>query len=570
MKMKTVAKRFLVLSQALLLAFGGAACSGKVVDGGEGIDETKTQLYVSAYDAGYGQMWLDMYKEKFEALYADHSFEDDKMGVQVMIDWNQGTGQNLIAQMNGADTQVYFNVVDYYDLVSSGNALNLTEILNEDLGEFGESGKNVMGKIPTDIKSYFESVNGGVYAVPSTETWNGIQYNIDLFEEEGFYFASEYDEATPEFTTGLADDLPKAKGPDNLPNTFDDGLPATINQFYQLLDYMLECNVIPFTFTESLGYAEMLPWMLFVNFQGKKELDINFSFRGTAESLIDVDKSGNVTPLPPTEINDSNAYMLMKQKGFYQALQVVEKLINKKGESYFSPDAFSGDQNHIAAQEEYLYSEIFAASDSTKRPIAFLVEGTYWQAEAVGIFEDIEGKYGKGDQYSINKRRFGVMPLPHFDESRVGQKNTILAGTLNCFARGGQKGAQLEVTKKFIQFINTDPMILNYVKEAGYLRGVNVEFTKDDIKDLTPYAQNLLTVKQNSDVLHPVSTNPIWVANATGATQWQTRKNGWLFVMNGSNMSPVTNFYNNGVLTASDYFNGMYTNMKGRWSTLKK
>ncbi|MBQ4269210.1 MAG: hypothetical protein IJB97_06130, partial [Clostridia bacterium] len=543
MKIKKTAKRFFVLSQAVLLALGGVACSGRVVEGGEGIDETKTQFYVSAYDAGYGQMWLQMYKEKFEALYEKYSFEDDKEGVQVIIDWNQGQGQNLIAQMNGAETQVYFNHVDYYDLVSSGNALDLTEILNENLTEFGESDKNVMGKIPQDIQEYFKSVNGKVYAIPSAETWNGIQYNIDLFENEdygGFYFASEYDAETPVFTTGLEGDRAKAKGPDNQPDTYDDGLPATMKQFYQLLDRMLQRGVTPFTFTESLGYAEMLPWALFVNFQGKTELDINFSFRGTANSLIDVDKSGKITPIGPTEINDENAYMLMKQKGFYQALDVVETLVHKDGASYFSSDAFSGDQNHIAAQEEYLYSEIFAANDPTQKPIAFLVEGTYWQAEAVGIFEDIEGKYGIGDQYSIEKRRFGVMPLPHYDETRVGEKNTIFAGTLNCFARGGQKGAQLEVTKKFLQFINTDRLILDYVKSAGYLRGVNVEFTEDDIKELTPYAQNLLTVKKNSDVLHPVSTNPVWVSNATGATQWQTRKNGWLFVMNGSNLSPVT------------------------------
>ena len=51
------------------------ACGG---GGGEQVDDTKTQLYVSNYDGGFGDEWLYSAKAKFEKLYENKSFEDGK------------------------------------------------------------------------------------------------------------------------------------------------------------------------------------------------------------------------------------------------------------------------------------------------------------------------------------------------------------------------------------------------------------------------------------------------------------------------------------------------------------
>lgn len=489
--MKTYLKKALALSQTLLLFAGIAGCAGNST---EEYDETKYHLYISAYDAGYGRAWLEMYEKEFEERYTDYTFNDgsDKKGVDVHLDWNQLNAQGLITSMKGSQNQIYFNSVDYYDLVVSDNALDLTAILNEDMADVGEAGNTVLKKIPEDMKEYYGSVRKGkYYGVPSTETWDGINYDKDLFRTKRLYLASEWNDSVSVFTSGEEGDLPKSKGPDDIAGTYDDGLPATISQFYDLLNQMTNvAGVTPFTFSANLGYAEMLPMALWANFEGKEQMQLNFSLKGEAKDLITVSADGKVTQdAAPTAINDSNAYELTRQQGIYRALKVVEDLVdNNTGKSYFSNSAFAGDQDHIAAQEEYLYSAIEGS------PIAFLVEGTYWTAEASGIFNDITNSYGEGDEYSVKKRNLAYMPLPHYDGSRVGEKQTIVSGTLPCVAKAGQTDSDYDLTRLFIKFVNTDDMIYNYLESAGYPRGVNAvrEMNAEEKTLITPYAVSLL------------------------------------------------------------------------------
>ena len=568
--MKTYLKKALALSQTLLLFAGIAGCAGNST---EEYDETKYHLYISAYDAGYGRAWLEMYEKEFEERYTDYTFNDgtDKKGVDVHLDWNQLNAQGLITSMKGSQNQIYFNSVDYYDLVVSDNALDLTAILNEDMADVGEAGNTVLKKIPEDMKEYYGSVRKGkYYGVPSTETWDGINYDKDLFRTKRLYLASEWNDSVSVFTSGEEGDLPKSKGPDDIAGTYDDGLPATISQFYDLLNQMTNvAGVTPFTFSANLGYAEMLPMALWANFEGKEQMQLNFSLKGEAKDLITVSADGKVTQdAAPTAINDSNAYELTRQQGIYRALKVVEDLVdNNTGKSYFSNSAFAGDQDHIAAQEEYLYSAIEGS------PIAFLVEGTYWTAEASGIFNDITNSYGEGDEYSVKKRNLAYMPLPHYDGSRVGEKQTIVSGTLPCVAKAGQTDSDYDLTRLFIKFVNTDDMIYNYLESAGYPRGVNAvrEMSAEEKTSITPYAVSLLEAQQNSDILHDVSTNPLWVRNASGTLRFRTNRNGWCFRMNTTYQQPVRNMYNdgNGLITAYSFFNGMYSTMKNDWSRLK-
>ena len=308
---------------------------------------------------------------------------------------------------------------------------------------------------------------------------------------------------------------------------------------------------------------------LWANFEGKEQMQLNFSLKGEAKDLITVSADGKVTQdAEPTVINDSNAYELTRQQGIYRALKVAEDLVdNNTGKSYFSNNAFAGDQDHIAAQEEYLYSAIEG------NPIAFLVEGSYWTAESAGVFNDITNSYGEGDEYSVKKRNFAYMQLPHYDGSRVGEKQTIVAETLPCVAKGGQTDSDYDLTRLFIKFINTDDMIYNYLVVAGYPRGVKAvrEMNAEEKASITPYAVSLLKAQQNSDILHDVSTNPLWVRNASGTMRFRTNKNGWCFRMNTTYQQPLRNMYNdgNGLITAYSFFNGMYSTMKNDWSRLK-
>ena len=74
-------------------------------------------------------------------------------------------------------------------------------------------------------------------------------HDVDLFEEEGYYFDDFGD------TIRLKDgknataakraefEAQKSKGPDNVKGTYDDGLPATYDQFIELCDIISAKNI---------------------------------------------------------------------------------------------------------------------------------------------------------------------------------------------------------------------------------------------------------------------------------------------------------------------------------------
>ena len=85
--MKKLVKSVLAMILAVIMIVPMTACNrdpGLV--GGEPVEHSKTQLYVSNFNGGYGDEWLQKLAARFEEEYKDTSFEKDKMGVQVLVD----------------------------------------------------------------------------------------------------------------------------------------------------------------------------------------------------------------------------------------------------------------------------------------------------------------------------------------------------------------------------------------------------------------------------------------------------------------------------------------------------
>ena len=79
-----------------ILAF--PACGG---DDRREVDETKTQLYVSVVPSGYGDSWLYAAAERFEQMYAETSFEEGKLGVQVFVSADAPSGSTAASFLAG-------------------------------------------------------------------------------------------------------------------------------------------------------------------------------------------------------------------------------------------------------------------------------------------------------------------------------------------------------------------------------------------------------------------------------------------------------------------------------------
>ena len=219
------------------IALSMAGCS----NGGIKIDDTKTQLYVFSYNGGVGNEWFDHTIESFEAKYADVSFEDGKLGVQVIPDKQKDAGTSMVDSFKNKNIDVVFNeTVRYNEWVTKGNLKDISDIV---LGENELDGnKRIVDKIPEDKKAALTAKDGKYYALPHYEAFRGVVYDVDLFKQKKLYFAA--DRSVDDFI--LTDNATKSAGPDGKTGTYDDGLPATYTEFWQLCDKMVASNVIPF------------------------------------------------------------------------------------------------------------------------------------------------------------------------------------------------------------------------------------------------------------------------------------------------------------------------------------
>ncbi len=140
----------------------------------EKIDKSRTQLYVSNFNGGYGDSWLRQLKKKFEEKYKDESFENDKLGVQVVIDNSKTQGNHLLATIPTSNNNVFFcESVFYYDYLNAGVMADISDVVNTDLAAYGDSG-TILNKFSDAQKSFYQTAEGKVFGIPHYEGFYGL------------------------------------------------------------------------------------------------------------------------------------------------------------------------------------------------------------------------------------------------------------------------------------------------------------------------------------------------------------------------------------------------------------
>ena len=129
--MKGNVKRLCVLLSAFLLA-GSFTLMGCRGDTTQQIDTSKTQLYVSNYNGGFGHAWLDALIEEFEEQYKDYEGADGKVGVEIIVDNNKDTGSGYEDTVANSENEIFIGeAVDYKKLANNNIALDITDIVTE-------------------------------------------------------------------------------------------------------------------------------------------------------------------------------------------------------------------------------------------------------------------------------------------------------------------------------------------------------------------------------------------------------------------------------------------------------
>ncbi len=550
--MKKNQSKFMALVLAIVLAFSAVSLIGCGATE-SGPDTSKTVLRVSVYDAGFGKTYMEDAEKEFEALFADVSFEDGKTGIDVFLDPNKYIGTDLVSNIAYSKNDLFFTEQLYYkEFVTQGLIANLDDVLSDTGSEFGES-ETVSSKMSSVIKDAYTHSDNSVYALPTYLTTVGINYNIDLFDNYCLYFSSNKNNGNDGFVNDLTET--KSNGPDGESGTYDDGLPATYEDFYKLCEKMLDYQITPITWGD-LTYVNGLLTELQSDYEGVDNMNINFTFSGDATNIV---KSINPDGSPVVEsktITNENGYEVYKQAGRYYALSFIETLI-KKGYVNTASLSSSTAYSYTTAQQDFIMSGV-----AGKKEIGMLVEGDWWENEATGIFNELVSVMG--NRYAKGNMHFGYMPLPKATSAQIGKGNcsTALLSS-GVILNAKTQGPTLEVAKLFLRYMFTDKQMNNFVKRTGvpYV----YDYEKDGVAG-TAYGDSLSKYIEKTSIVYPFSNNVIYIKNASKFNVWF---HYWDTLVKGSpygNITPIID----GNVTATQYFNGLYTQRQADWSSLSK
>ena len=173
-----------------------AACHRGEED--EPIRADQTQLTIGVFDGGLGSEWIYAIKEDFEAKYADVSFEEGKMGVQLRVSPSRSfTQTGMESNIDSFKEEVIFaEGANAQYFASRGNFLDITDVVTQPLNydfvrkETAADGETqtIESKMSETQKDYFSAVDGKYYALPTAETFYCIVYDIELFEQNNWFF----------------------------------------------------------------------------------------------------------------------------------------------------------------------------------------------------------------------------------------------------------------------------------------------------------------------------------------------------------------------------------------------
>lgn len=530
------------------------------------VDETKTQLYVKYFNGGLRRAWIDKVCDDFEADYADYSFEPGKKGIQIRKDFEKNAIQ--VDAITKSSYQVFvMENVDYFQFVSKKTMLDITDVVkgNAPINASEKETKTIESKFYSDSKSFYnvgDSKGAKYYGIPFYDSACSINYNIDLFEEKGFYFKkgksadsfseselNSYGKVSELFVTDLSDE--KSLGPngrtgiiDGVDYSYDDGLPATYADFHALLTYMAAENVSPIAWNGyEKGYLTSLALSAWNNAIGYREAKNALTFSGTSTKILDLDSSyrpkkdndGNYIYADDLSVNASNVYKTHQQKGLLDACNFVKIIMSNKDYRYGESD--SPNFMHTTAQNYFING-----TPNNGKPIGMLIEGAWWNSEAT-------------DSYKSNEKmtkRFGIMPMPKPSTEQIGEENVTLSDRdSSMFINANCPENMLEAAKTFLAYLNSDRAMNTFSEYTDMMRMMNYDLTEDTLSKMSYYGKEAYKFYHAPDTRH-LDWRPLTEEASLKTSALSYRK--WGFSTSASSENPFEYFRSNQNDSGEDLF----------------
>lgn len=520
-------KKLFSIVLALSITLSAVGCSGTPIGsgGGDG-DGSKTTIVFAMYEGGFGTTWVDEAIKTVEAKYKDEELEPGKKGLIIDVKPDKGYSGSGVASLYGAwDCDMYYteSFSAYNEFAKRHAFLDITDVVTSKVN--GEE-KTIEEKMYQSYRDWFK-VDGAYYALPHAYGSGGISYNVDIFEDNLCYF----NESGTGFVSSLTEN--RSAGPDGVSGNYDDGLPATYDQFFTLCEKLANASITPVAWSgQMLSYVASMMSSLAVDYAGYDDTVARFSYKGEDVEVAKV-KEININDREPifengvlqtekVKITEENGYKVFQQPGFYYALTFMQKLINN--DRYYDVNMCTGTGfDHLGAQEEYVYS----AADPSKRPIAMFVEGSYWYNEAKGAREDCAIDYPTEDG---SERRFAFMPLPKANADKLGPQTLIDTNQSAIFINAEIDPVKIAPAKDLLKELYTNEYLSYCARETATLCPFEYEIAPEDYEAMSYFGKSLLDMKANGTRhVFPYSQSKVILANPSFGkpnADWETSKHG--------------------------------------------
>jgi len=542
------------LMLCLVMATGLFGACGGGGDPTPPVNENMTQLYINHYNGGFGDAWLEKAIADFQEEYKDFSFEEGKTGIQIWPSAGKISGKGLMDQVKYLQDHVFISEsIAYHDYVSSGVMLDITDVLTDNLSDFGEN-KTIESKLLDEQKAFMNKgtdTQPAYYAIPHYFGTNGIAYDVELFDSYRLFFDQSGNMTKKSTDSGLS------LGGDGKAGTPDDGLPATYEEFFKLCNRLKkQLGVIPIIWSGQYQfYSNYMLSALAAEANGKEGHMLTQTFSGVSKRNV---KSFTDTGIVTEEKNISakeDKYLVYNQSGYYYALKFFKEIIDNQ---YYDDNSFIGGFSHTDTQDQFIMSN----RESSMDPIAMIIEGNWWENEADSTFNTMENTYPNS---SRTERQFGFMPIPKPTQEYVGENHTMLECNISyMFINSNISDSMKLAAKMFLKYINTDAKLREFSVISNTPKSLEYELTADDLAKMSPYGRSVNEFKshENTDVIYQCSTNPVYIANMSTLFNLES-----VFKW-GQYSYATTAFYNNPALTLSSFYQGYINNWQSKFSKL--
>lgn len=546
------------LTMAVVMGTTVGCVKNPFISGNEEEDSTKTQIYVGTLNQGFGKAWLEEAAARFTELKKDESYESGKKGVQIFVD-SLNIGNQIIGSVSNERSEIIFNEsIDYYAWVQRGLVKDITKYVKSDLSEYGdEAGSTIESKLYSAAKDYY-LYEGKYYGIPFYESTFGVIYDIDVFSDNNLFM-----DKNGEFALSSQSDPNASAGPDGDASTvIDNGLPATYSEFFALCDKIKKNSKLqPFTWNGQYPlYLSRMVQSMSMYLDGYTQSQSKFKLSGTINTIDSFDQS---TPVVTEKIiTKDNGYETFASEGMYYALEFLQGLYDGKYyvEEYLNSNAYS----HLSAQNDFVTNNTKTTSNSIKRDVAMLVDGTWFMNEAAGTLTALAKR---DPEAGANERRFGLMPLPHPDGWESKKYTYLDTNFASCFVTAQTADWKMDLIGEFLKFLHSDAELRKFTESTSTLRGFDYVTDWDTSSaNLTPYAQQLISLRKyiGDEVVYPISSNQLYANNITVLCTELTDVFS-ATIGNNTYNNPFTAMSGGSKISARSYFNGMKNYHNASW-----